>query len=335
MGTLFSVVSLTAAAVLVVIDPTSMLVFYALGAILIGHLGATLLRTNPGTYAAATILGWSAVMIATPLALTDRQLNALRRIVRRERDGWEEAQAKLDFFEPLVPYATPLLLAVTAFFMLMAAVTLWRAPAGGFRFLMDASNGLAKTCVKVGVAFAVIYVPMMVIIFYDVIQRKYLGWSPDFTNTAWYRMFTSTRLQEMEWHLHATLFLMALGYGYVKDAHVRIELVRDTLHPRTRAWIELLGAALFLVPYCYVVIKYGAENALRSYHIGEGSDALTGLPHRFIIKGMLPLGFVFVALAGLSAVLKCIVYLFGPSSMRAESSQYAERLAHDTKPAEA
>jgi len=38
---------------------------------------------------------------------------------------------------------------------------------------------------------------------------------------------------------------------------------------------------------------------------------------------MLPLGFVFVALAGLSAVLKCIVYLFGPPSLKAESSQYA------------
>ena len=127
----------------------------------------------------------------------------------------------------------------------------------------------------------------------------------------------------MEWHLHAVLFLLALGYGYVKDAHVRIELVRDNLRPRTRAWIELFGALLFMVPYCYVVIEYGTENALRAFNIGEGSDALTGLPHRFIIKGMLPVGFVFVALAGLSAALKCVVYLFGPVSLRGEAGQYA------------
>jgi len=323
LGTLLSGVTIAAAAVIVVVNPTSLWVFYALGALLLSHLAATFLRGNPGAYAAATLLGWSAVMIATPLALTTQQLNQLRRMVRNQRAGWEEAEATLAFFEPLVAYATPLLWAVTAFFVLCVAVYLRRATEGAFRVIMDASTGLATTCVRVGVAAAILYVPMMIIIFYDVIQRKYLGYNPDFTTTAWYRFFTSTRLQEMEWHLHAVLFLMALGYGYVKDAHVRIELVRDVLRPRTRVWIELLGAVLFLVPYCYVVIKYGAENALRAWHIGEGSDALTGLPHRFIIKGMLPLGFVFVALAGLSAALKCIVYLFGPASLRDESAQFA------------
>jgi TRAP-type mannitol/chloroaromatic compound transport system permease small subunit len=323
LGTFLSAVTIAAAAVIVVVNPTSLWVFYALGAILLTHLAATFLRGSPGTYVAAMLLGWAAVMIATPLALTTQQLNALRRVVRNQRAGWEEAQATLDFFEPLVPYATPLLWATTAFFAVCAAIYLRRAPLGGFRALMDASNGLATACVRVGIAFAIVYVPMMLVIFYDVIQRKYLGWNPDWTNTALYRFLPSTRLQELEWHLHSVLFLMALGYAYVKDAHVRIELVRDVLRPRTRVWIELLGAALFLVPYCYVVIKYGAENALRAWHIGEGSDALTGLPHRFIVKGLLPLGFVFVALAGLSAVLKCIVYLFGPPSLRDESAQYA------------
>ncbi len=331
MGTLLSIITIAASVAIAVVDPTSMLVFYALGVIVVSHLGALLLNARPGWFMAATLLGWSSVMFSTPLALTDRQLNALRRLARRED---AEAQAKIDFFEPLIPYATPLLVAMTLFFVVLALVAFRRAPLGAFRYMMDASNGLAKTCERIGIAAALLYAPMIIIILYDVIQRKYLGYNPDFTNTDWYKMFTSTRLQEMEWHLHATLFLLALGYGYVKDAHVRIELVRDTLKPRTRAWIELLGAVLFMVPYCYVVIEYGNENALRSFHIGEGSDALTGLPHRFIIKAMLPIGFIFVALAGLSAALKCVVYLFGPSSMRAEAGQYAgDSNAH--KPAEA
>ena len=331
MGTLLSAIVIAAAFVIVVVDPTSMLVFYALGAIVLATAGAVALQSRPAWFAAATLLGWAAVMIAQPLYLTDRQFNALRRVARR---GDEEALAKIEFFEPLVPYATPLLLAVTVFFAVMVALVLRRTPLGAYRYLMDASNGLATACVRVGVTVALLYVPMMLIILYDVFQRKYLGWNPAFTDTSWYKMFTSTRLQEMEWHLHATLFLLALGYGYVKDSHVRIELVRDNLRPRSRVWIELLGAALFLVPYCYVVIKYGAENALRSYHIGEGSDAQTGLAHRFIIKGMLPVGFVFVALAGLSAVLKCIVYLFGPASLRDEASQYAGA-QHQSTPAQA
>lgn len=334
LGTLLSALTIAAAAVIVVVNPTSMWVFYALGAILLTHLAATFLRGSPGTYAAATLLGWAAVMIATPLALTTQQLNALRRVVRNQRAGWEDAQQTLDFFEPLVPYATPLLWAVTAFFLICGAIYLRRAVEGGFRVLLEASEGLATACVRVGVVVALIYIPMMIVIFWDVIQRKYLGWNPAWTDSALYRFLPSTRLQELEWHLHSVLFLLALAYAYVKDAHVRIELVRDTLRPRTRVWIELLGAALFLVPYCYVVIKYGAENALRSWHIGEGSDALTGLPHRFIIKGMLPLGFVFVALAGLSAVLKCVVYLFGPPSLRPQAATYAGA-AHAPAPATA
>ena len=95
------------------------------------------------------------------------------------------------------------------------------------------------------------------------VQRKYLGWDPSFTDTAWYRTFTSTKLQEMQWHLHAVLFLMCFGYAYVKDAHVRIELVRDTLRARTRVWVELLGTLLFMLPYCFVVIEYGIDNAMR------------------------------------------------------------------------
>lgn len=323
MGTLLSILTIAASAVIVVVDPTSMWVFYALGVILASHLLAWLARAAPGWFAASTLLGWAAVMIATPLSLTQSELNGLARIVRRQRDGWEAAQRTLDFFEPLVPYAKPLLIAVTLFFVVLAVLAIRGARQGAHRYMLDAANQLAHACTVVGKAAAFLFVPMMLIILYDVAQRKYLGMNPDFTNTDWYRMFTSTRLQEMEWHLHATLFLLALGFGYVRDAHVRIELVRDTLRPRTRAWIELFGALLFMVPYCYVVMEYGIDNAMRAFNVGEGSDALTGLPHRFVIKGMLPVGFVFVAMAGLSAALKCVVYLFGPPDLRAESGQYA------------
>ena len=328
MGVLLSILTIAASFALVVIDPTSTWVFYALGLLLASHLLALLAGPSPGWFSAATLLGWSSVMFSTPLALTTQQLNQLARVVRRQREGWEEAQATLDFFEPLVPYALPLLWGVTAFFALTAVAALWRARPDVYRWLMDAANGLAEACVRVGKVAAFLFVPMMLIILYDVVQRKYLGWNPDFTDTAWYRMFPSTKLQEMQWHLHSVLFLLALGYGYVQNAHVRIDLWRETQPPRRRAWIELFGALLFMVPYCYVVIEYGAENAMRAWNIGEGSDALTGLPHRFIIKGLLPVGFVFVALAGLSAALKSVVYLFGPASLRAESGQYAGDTGH-------
>ncbi|SDX19472.1 TRAP transporter small permease subunit [Roseicitreum antarcticum] len=320
MGSVFSILSILASSVLVILPESSPQMFYVLVAILASYGVAAFLRGNPGLFAAAVLLGWFAIMIVAPFSLTDRQANALARVARR---GDEEAQALLDFYATLAPFALWLQVAIAVLLLVLFIIGTRRAPVGAHRYMMDASNGLQAFVERVGIAAALLFVPMMLIIVYDVLQRKYLGFDPGFTNTEWYKIFTSTKLQEMEWHLHGALFLMTLGYGYVKDSHVRIELVRDMLRPRTRVWIELLGAILFMVPYCYVIMQYGSEMAIRSYDIGESSAAQTGLDHRFIIKSLLPLGFTLLALAGMSVALKCVVYLFGPPSLREESGFYA------------
>jgi len=319
MGTLSSLVVLCAAVVLAIQPVGSADVFYALGVVLAGLAAAAFFRSRPGFFAAAALVGWFSAMIATPFSLTQQQINGLNRQARR---GDEDAQAILDLYEALMPWSIWLMLAVMIYVLVVFGWGMRRAHTGAHRAMLDASNGLADFCVRVGVTASMLFIPMMLIILYDVVQRKYLGINPNWTNTEWYKVFTSTKLQEMEWHLHAVLFLMCLGYAYIKDAHVRIELVRDALRPLTRVWIELLGCLLFMVPYCYVVMQYGIENAVRSFNINERSAAQTGLEYRFIIKSFLPLGFTMIALAGFSVALKCIVYIFGPPSLRDESGYY-------------
>lgn len=319
MGTLSSIVAICAAVILAVTPAGSNAEFIAFGVVLVALAAAALWRSRPGFFAAASLVGWFSAMIATPFSLTQQQTNGLARQARR---GDEEAQALLDLYEVLTPWAHWLMIAVMVYALSVFAWGMRRSYTGAFRAMLDASNGLADFCTRVGIAASLLFAPMMLIIVYDVLQRKYLGINPDWTNTEWYKVFTSTKLQEMEWHLHAVLFLMCLGYAYIKDAHVRIELVRDTLRPRARVWIELAGCLLFMVPYCYVVMQFGIENAVRSFNIGERSAATTGLDYRFIIKSFLPLGFTMIALAGFSVSLKCIVYLFGPPSLRDESGYY-------------
>jgi TRAP-type mannitol/chloroaromatic compound transport system permease small subunit len=196
-----------------------------------------------------------------------------------------------------------------------------RRGSAGYDAAVETADDIDKVVTAVGRLAAWLFIPMMVIIFYDVSQRKLLEYDNTFTSSIFY--FDSTKLQEMEWHLHATLFLLCLGFAYVKDAHVRIELVRDRLRPRARVWLELLGVVFFLLTYCYVIIEFGWIFAGRSYDIGEISAAQTGLTHRWIIKGMMPLGFTFLFAAGISAALKCVVYLFGPDRLRPRVSEYA------------
>ena len=309
MGTILAVFSMFAAAALVVLPDGSVLAFVALAAMLSGLGLGGWLEGRPGFIAAATMTGVFATLIAGPFDLTPQQLGSLGRAAAR---GDATATALIDFFAALEPYRTALLSLVIAAILVFFAFAARRSGRGVCGFLISESEALASLVTRAGILASVLYVPMIIVILYDVGQRQYLDLDPGFTATAWYRLFTSTKLQELEWHLHATLFLMCLAFAYERDAHVRIELVRDGLRPRTRAWIELLGCALFLIPYCFVVTRYGYEFARKSFDIVERSAAQTGLDYRFLIKSVLPLGFLLLAFAGVSVALRCVVFLFGP-----------------------
>ncbi|MFN0262536.1 TRAP transporter small permease subunit [Tepidamorphus sp. 3E244] len=226
------------------------------------------------------------------------------------------------------------LVALAAAFIIIALYMVFaRMGAEGWpRYVVDTTRDLDRIVVGVGRVAAWLFVPMMIIIFYDISQRKIIEWDNDFVTSVFF--LDSNKLQELEWHLHATLFLLCLGYAYVKDAHVRIELVRDRMSNNARVWMELLGVCLFLLTYSFLIVKFGYTFAERSWKISEVSSAQTGLTHRWIIKGMMPIGFTFLFMAGLSAAFKCMVYLFGPKELRPEVDEYAMTHHADLRPIE-
>lgn len=320
LGTLAAAAAIVFGIALVLLPGGNAPVFVVL-ALMVAALGSAAWRpARPGMLTAATLIAAFAATIASPFAITQQQFSALNRAANQ---GNEAAAALIDFYAALEPYAGSLMILVIASIIAIYVAAARRAGSGTHGFLLAESEALAAFATRIGMIASYLYVPMIIIIVYDVLQRKYLDFDPGFTSTAWYRLFTSTKLQELEWHLHAVLFLMCFAFAYVRDAHVRIELVRERLGPRTRVWIELAGCLLFLVPYCYVVVRYGYDFARSSFNIMERSASTTGLSMRFIIKTFLPIGFMLLALAGASVALKCVVYLFGPPSLRRASGYYA------------
>jgi len=150
-------------------------------------------------------------------------------------------------------------------------------------------------------------IPLMLVIVFDVVTRKLNL----LEGSAIGGVVTSTKLQESEWHLHAALFLLCLSWAYFNDAHVRIDLLRDRFSPRTKAWIEMLGCLVFLVPYAAAVAYYAWWFFWRSYLIDEGSAATTGLPHRWAIKFVMFWAFFLLLLAGVSMFLNRLAFLLG------------------------
>lgn len=169
------------------------------------------------------------------------------------------------------------------------------------------SSWLERIVSAIGNVAAWLSVPLMLVIIFDVVTRKLNL----LQGTVLEGVVTSTKLQEMEWHLHASLFLLCFAWAYFRDAHVRIDLLRDRFAPRTKAWIELVGCLVFLIPYAVLVTVYAYEFWWRAWVIDEGSAATTGLTDRWIIKFFLPLGFALLFLAGVSMVINRIAFLRG------------------------
>ena len=129
-------------------------------------------------------------------------------------------------------------------------------------------------------------------------------------------LFGSTLLQELEWHSHTVLFTLVLGFGYIWNTHVRVDLIRENLEFRKKAWLEFIGLTFFLIPFCSVIIYFAVVYAYDSWQIGEISASLVGLSHRWIIKSILAFGLVVAVIAGISVWLQVALALFGPKHWR-------------------
>ena len=176
------------------------------------------------------------------------------------------------------------------------------------------SEALRKFVDFVGRAGSWLFIPVVLITVMDVVLRK-IG-VQYWLITHFGRMFDSTVLQELEWHFHTGLFALVLGYGYVWNTHVRVDLIREHLAFRKKAWLEFLGLTFFLIPFCSVVLYFAIVYAYDSYMMNEISASTVGLTHRWIIKTVLVLGILMVIVAGIAVWLQVAIVLWGPQDLR-------------------
>ena len=165
-----------------------------------------------------------------------------------------------------------------------------------FKLIVSMSQFLEKIVTFFGKIGSWLAIPLIFIIIFDIVTRRFF-------------ILGSTKLQEMEWHLHTALFLLVLGYAYLKDSHVRIEIVREKYSMLIKSIFETLGILVFLIPYTILVIYYGIDFVIRSFNLNEVSSALTGLSHRWIIKFFIPFGMFLLFLAGVSILTKKVLFI--------------------------
>jgi TRAP-type mannitol/chloroaromatic compound transport system permease small subunit len=126
---------------------------------------------------------------------------------------------------------------------------------------------------------------------------------------------------EVQWYLFSLVFLLGAAYVLKRNHHVRVDILYSRLSPRGKAWVNLLGGILLLLPMCLVFLVASFPSVINSWQILEQSSDPSGLP-RYPIKSVMILSFFFLALQGISEIIKQIAILLdGDNSANPSTSE--------------
>ena len=123
---------------------------------------------------------------------------------------------------------------------------------------------------------------------------------------------------ELQWYMFSLIFLLGAAYTLKHDSHVRVDVLISRLSPRGRAWINLLGTLLFLIPFCILILWTSWPIVRNSWIVLETSSDPGGLP-RYPIRTAIPVAFLLLMFQGVSVAIKQIAFLRG--HLQAEPNQ--------------
>lgn len=180
-------------------------------------------------------------------------------------------------------------------------------------FLLKISSWIDRLNKAVGGAVAWLTLVVVVVSAVNAVVRKVFSVS----SNAWL---------ELQWYLFGAIFLLAAGYTFLRNEHVRVDVLAQRFSRRTQMYIEILGVLLFLLPACVLVFWLSIPYFYSSYVLLEQSSNTGGLI-RWPVKLLIPVGFGLLILAGISHLIRCVGFLLGycPDPIEeAEALQKAE-----------
>ncbi|MCB9760503.1 MAG: TRAP transporter small permease subunit [Alphaproteobacteria bacterium] len=122
---------------------------------------------------------------------------------------------------------------------------------------------------------------------------------------------TSNASIELQWYLFSAVFLLGTAATLRDDAHVRVDVLYGRLSPRGKAWLNLVGALVFLLPFCGFALWVSWPSVAASWAVWEGSPDPGGLP-RYPVKSLILVSFWLLIFQGVSEAIKSANLLWGP-----------------------
>ena len=132
----------------------------------------------------------------------------------------------------------------------------------------------------------------------------------------------SIALQESITYMHALVFMLGAAYTLRYEGHVRVDIFYRRFGERGRAWVDLLGTLLLLIPVTLFMVWVSWDYVASSWALREGSREAGGLPGVFLLKSVIPLMALLLLLQGIAMGLKALMVIRGiavPEELRDES----------------
>ena len=132
---------------------------------------------------------------------------------------------------------------------------------------------------------------------------------------------SSNALLEIQWYLFAAIFMLAAGYTFLRNEHVRIDILTSRLSPRGQNIVDVIGILFFLLPMAVLILWLSWPIVVNSVQSGEMSQNPGGLI-RWPVKMLLPAGLALLVLQAISELIKRVAFLtgHGPNPLRRKSS---------------
>ncbi len=122
-------------------------------------------------------------------------------------------------------------------------------------------------------------------------------------------------MQEAVVYVHAALFMLAIGYAYLLDAHVRVDFFYGRWSERAKAWMDLAGVVLAVLPFCFLLVWASWSYVSVSFRMGEGPMQVGGLPLLPYLKSLILVMAFLLALQSTSVAVRALAVVAGASGV--------------------
>lgn len=156
-----------------------------------------------------------------------------------------------------------------------------------------------------------------VLVCFTVVVQRYIF----HTSTLW--------MQDLYVWMAGAMFTGVSGFALMRDDHVRVDIFYRPASTRRKAIADLIGVALFLLPFVYVVSTYGYTAVSRSWSFYEGSANIGGMPGLFVLKSFILVFAALVGLQGLAMAARAILVLRNQEQLLPPELRYKQ---HETTP---